>query len=82
MIQKYQDDKREHADCSAWAAMIGTPYRGGGGGVGVESGKVVIHFAEPTAWFGMTGDQAMDLAAVLMKHARSVGLTKPATIVL
>lgn len=51
-------------------------------GVGLEGGKVVIHFAEPTAWMGMTPDQAAELAAVLLKHARTAGLTKPAVLTL
>jgi hypothetical protein len=31
--------------------------------VGVEKGKVVLHFGEPTMWIGMTPQQAADLAA-------------------
>lgn len=50
--------------------------------VGLESGKVVLHFAEPTAWIGMTPDQAAELANVLLKHARTAGLSKPAVITL
>lgn len=34
MIKKYQGAKREHYECTEWAALIGSPYRGGGGGVG------------------------------------------------
>lgn len=41
--------------------------------VGQERGKVVIQFAEPTKWIGMEAQQALDLASLLIKHARSVG---------
>ena len=34
IIRQYQNAKREHANCVAWAALIGSPYGGGGGGVG------------------------------------------------
>jgi len=52
MIQKYQDDKHEHADCSAWAAMIGTAYRGGGGGVGeLRSLQLMKGEASPTVYY-------------------------------
>lgn len=50
--------------------------------VGTEGGKVRIDFPNPIAWFAMTGDEAMGLANVLVKHARAAGLTKPATLVL
>lgn len=42
--------------------------------------KVVIAFGEPTAWLGMTGDQAAELAILLIRHAREAGITKPLTI--
>lgn len=45
-----------------------------------EGGKVIIEFPKPVAWIGFTGDDAMQLAQTLMKHARSVGLTKPFTL--
>lgn len=48
--------------------------------VGTEGGKVRIDFPKPIAWFAMTGDEAMSLANVLVKHARAAGLTKPATL--
>lgn len=34
MIQQYQGAKREHDECAKWASLIGSPYRGGGGGIG------------------------------------------------
>lgn len=42
--------------------------------------KVVLAFGEPTAWMGMTGDQAAELGALLIKRAKEAGLTKPVTL--
>lgn len=42
--------------------------------------KVIIAFGEPTAWMGMTGDQAAELGVLLIKRARQAGLTKPFSI--
>lgn len=33
-IQQYEKAKNEFDKCSAWAALVGKPYIGGGGGVG------------------------------------------------
>lgn len=38
--------------------------------IGSKDGKVVIDFGSPVAWIGMTPQQAMDLAAGIMKRAR------------
>ncbi|MES2781894.1 MAG: hypothetical protein V4657_03795 [Pseudomonadota bacterium] len=40
--------------------------------IGEKEGKVVIDFGTPTAWIGMTPQQAMDLAASIMNRARIV----------
>lgn len=40
--------------------------------IGDKDGKVVIDFGTPTAWVGMTAQQALDLAAAIMKRARIV----------
>lgn len=48
--------------------------------IGTESERVVIRFPKPVAWIGFTGDEAMEVANLLIKHARAVGLTKPATL--
>jgi hypothetical protein len=45
-----------------------------------RDGKVVIEFPKPVSWIGFTGDDAMEIAQILMKHARAVGLTKPVTV--
>ena len=33
-IEQYNAAKREQTTCLAWTALIGNPYRGGGGGIG------------------------------------------------
>lgn len=48
--------------------------------VGVEEGRVVVRFPKPVAWIGMTGDEAMDIAQALMKHARRAGITAPVVL--
>ena len=50
--------------------------------VGTEKGRVMIQFPEPTAWVGMTPEQAMNLAQSLISHARKAGLTKAISIAL
>lgn len=44
--------------------------------IGVEEGRVVMKFARPITWLGLTGAHAMELAVMLMKHARRVGATE------
>ena len=48
--------------------------------VGVEAGRVVLRFPKPVAWMGMTGDEALELAQLLIKHAKSAGITSPLVI--
>jgi len=48
--------------------------------VSVEAGKVVLHFPKPVAWMGMTGDEALELAQILIKHAKTAGITSPILI--
>ena len=48
--------------------------------VSTEAGRVVVRFPKPVAWMGMTGDEAMELAQLLLKHARSAGITSPLII--
>jgi len=48
--------------------------------VGQHGGRVVVEFPNPTKWIGFTPDQAVEIAATLIKHARAIGLTKPFTI--
>lgn len=48
--------------------------------VGVEEGRVVLRFPKPVAWMGMTGDEALELAQLLLRHARHAGITSPLVI--
>lgn len=48
--------------------------------VGVENHRVVVRFPKPVAWIGMTGDEAFELAQVLLRHARHAGVTAPLVI--
>lgn len=48
--------------------------------VGVENHRVVLRFAKPVAWVGMTGDEAFELAQSLLRHARTAGVTAPLII--
>lgn len=48
--------------------------------VGVESGRVVLRFPKPVAWMGMTGDEALELAQLLLRHAKHAGITSPLVI--
>lgn len=50
--------------------------------VSTEAGRVVIRFPKPVAWMGMTGDEAMELAQLLLKHAKHAGITSPLIITL
>lgn len=43
---------------------------------------MVIRFPKPVAWMGMTGDEAMELAQLLLKHAKHAGITSPLIITL
>ena len=42
-----------------------------------EDGVVKMEFPKPVAWIGFTGDQAMEIAQTLIKHARKVGVKSP-----
>jgi hypothetical protein len=48
--------------------------------VGVENGKVLLRFPKPVAWIGFTGDQALEIAELLIRHARHAGVTSPLII--
>lgn len=63
-------DGRLNADDSGAIAMA----------VSTEGKTVRIDFPKPVAWVGMTGDQAMQFAQDLMKHARRAGITAPVVI--
>lgn len=42
--------------------------------------NVVIDFGKPVVWFGMPLDYAVELALILIQHAKKIGLTKPLEI--
>ncbi len=48
--------------------------------VGIENHRVVVRFPKPVAWIGMSGDEAFELAQVLLRHARNAGVTAPLVI--
>lgn len=39
--------------------------------------RVLIDFGRPVHWVGMTGDEAIGLAQLLVKHALAAGISKP-----
>ena len=41
--------------------------------VGVEQGKVVLDFGKSVRWIGMSAQEAANLAAIILKHAREAG---------
>lgn len=63
---EYPNGKLNENDAGALALAISN-----------ERGVVKISFPKPVAWIGFTGDQAMEIAALLIKHAREVGATAP-----
>jgi hypothetical protein len=69
--EKFPDGKLTESDEGALAFSVST-----------KGDKVVVIFAEPTTWLGMTGDQAAALGAILIQRGKEVGLTKPLTITL
>jgi len=42
-----------------------------------EAGRVTLTFPKPIAWIGLTADGAIELAALLIEHARQCGSKKP-----
>lgn len=48
--------------------------------IGEESGRVVMRFPKPVAWIGFTGDEAMEIAQTLIKHASKAGVTVPVVL--
>ena len=66
---EYPNGRLNETDEGALAVMIGH-----------ENGKVVMQFASPTAWIGFTPEQAMDIAQMLITHARQAGIVGVYTI--
>lgn len=48
--------------------------------IGEKDGKVVIDFGTPVHWFGMTPQQAAELASTLLKRAREVARKNGETV--
>jgi len=48
--------------------------------VGNRDGKVVLEFAGPVHWIGMTGEQAQDLAELLLSKAAKIGTLRPVRV--
>jgi hypothetical protein len=47
-----------------------------------ENGCVVMHFNKPTAWISMPPEQAIEMAQVLIDHARALNPSLLLTITL
>ena len=67
--EKYPNGKLNDDDEGALMVKIST-----------EKGVVRIDFGEPTQWFGMTPDMAVDMAISLVNNARQAGCKKMITI--
>lgn len=44
-----------------------------------EKGRVTISFPKPIKWIGLTADETIELAELLVTHARQCGSVKPLT---
>jgi hypothetical protein len=66
---EHPDGKMSNDDAGALAFAVST-----------EAGRVVLRFPKPVAWMGMTGDEALELAQLLLKHAKHAGITSPLVI--
>lgn len=69
LLGEYPDGRMNASDAGAIALAVG-----------VEEGRVVLRFPKPVAWVGLTGNEALDIAALLIKHARHAGVTSPLVI--
>lgn len=66
LMGEYPDGRLNPDDSGAIAMAVSS-----------EKGRVRLDFPKPVAWIGFTGDEAMQLAQDLMKHARRAGVTAP-----
>jgi hypothetical protein len=69
MMGEYPDGRLNPDDAGAIAMAVSS-----------EKGRVRLDFPKPVAWIGFTGDEAMQLAQDLMRHARHAGITTPVVI--
>lgn len=66
LLGEFPDGKLNPTDEGALAVMIGH-----------EGKSVVMRFPKPVAWIGFTPEQAIDIAQLLITHARKCGLSVP-----
>jgi hypothetical protein len=38
--------------------------------IGIEDGRVIIMFPKPVAWFGLPGEQSIEMGRTLIKRGR------------
>ncbi len=48
--------------------------------IGHEAGRVTMNFPRNLNWIGFTPEQAIDIAEMMVKHARECGCKKPLTL--
>jgi hypothetical protein len=44
------------------------------------SGRVKLSFGKPVAWLGLRPEEAVELAQLLIDHAKAAGLREPVTL--
>lgn len=49
-------------------------------GIGHQQGRVTMQFPKNLNWIGFTPEQAIDIAEMLVQHARQCGCNKPLTL--
>lgn len=49
-------------------------------GISHQNGKVVIQFVRNLNWIGFTPEQAIEIAEILIQHARQCGCNRPLTV--
>lgn len=69
LMGEYPDGRLNKDDAGAVAMAVSS-----------EGSVVRLDFPKPVTWVGFTGDQAMQLAQDLMKHARRAGITAPVVL--
>lgn len=69
LMGEYPNGRLNENDAGAVAMAVST-----------EGSIVRLDFPKPVMWVGFTGDQAMQLAQDLMRHARRAGITAPVVI--
>ena len=67
--ERYPDGKLNPSDEGALSMAIGT-----------EKGRVHIEFPKLVKWIALPPDMAIDVAEILIKHARECGSKKPLNI--